>query len=159
MKRVIVGIGDCKVSNNPEEELVTYALGSCIAVIVYDKWEKIGGMLHFMLPDSSINPDQAKIKPNMYADHGIPMLFDHLYKLGAKAGRLCIKIVGGGQFHDPNQVFNIGKRNILAARKIIWQMNLMITADLTAGTDSRTVTLNMETGTSIVKVGMNTSEL
>lgn len=56
MKTVVVGVGDCRVTDEPVE-LVTYALGSCIAVVVWDPVAKVGGLLHFMLPDSSVDRD------------------------------------------------------------------------------------------------------
>ncbi|MGZ3387730.1 MAG: chemotaxis protein CheD, partial [Isosphaeraceae bacterium] len=53
MADLVVGISDLKVSNNPADSMITYALGSCIAVAVYDPVAKVGGLLHFMLPDST----------------------------------------------------------------------------------------------------------
>ena len=54
------------VSNNPTITLSTYALGSCVAVVVYDPVVKAGGMLHAMLPDSRLSPTKARDHPAMF---------------------------------------------------------------------------------------------
>jgi len=71
MADLIVGISELKVSNNPDDVLVTFALGSCIAVAVYDPLVKVGGLLHYMLPDSTLDPQKAQNQPGMFADTGI----------------------------------------------------------------------------------------
>ena len=50
---IVVGVADMKISNDPDSVLVTHSLGSCIGVAVYDRAVHAGGLLHFMLPDSS----------------------------------------------------------------------------------------------------------
>ena len=79
-----VGVSDMKVSNDPGAVLVTYSLGSCIGIAIYDSVVRVGGLLHFMLPESKLNLDKAKTTPCMFADTGIPALFKAAYKLGAK---------------------------------------------------------------------------
>ena len=54
--RLVVGIGEFAVSNEPDDVIVTHALGSCIAVCLLDPVARVGGLLHFLLPDSRINP-------------------------------------------------------------------------------------------------------
>ncbi len=71
----VVDIADWHVSNDPRITLVTYSLGSCIGVVIWDQIVKVGGMLHFMLPDSSISADKATVNPAMFADTGLPRLF------------------------------------------------------------------------------------
>ena len=58
MKQVTVGVGDLFVTRDPSVQLVTYALGTCISVTLYDPVAGVGGMLHFLLPKSSINKDR-----------------------------------------------------------------------------------------------------
>ena len=70
--KIVVGISDMKVSNKPGDVLVTYSLGSCIGVVLWDPVAKVGGLLHYMLPDSSLDKDKAQDKPFMFADSGIP---------------------------------------------------------------------------------------
>ncbi|MBI4874103.1 MAG: chemotaxis protein CheD [Acidobacteria bacterium] len=141
-----VGVGDCKVSGAAEAVLATYALGSCIAVAVHDPVAAVGGLLHFMLPESSLNPAKARENPFLFADTGIPLLFHAAYELGAEKRRLLVRCVGGAQVMDRNGLFNIGKRNYLALRKILWRAGVMIHGEEIGGTASRTVRLEVATG-------------
>jgi chemotaxis protein CheD len=148
----IIGVADMAVSNREEETLITYSLGSCIAVIIFDPVVKVGGMLHFMLPESSIDPDNGRKKPAMFADTGIPSLFKQSYQLGATKRNLIVKMAGGSQIMDENGVFNIGKRNCLMVRKIFWKNDVMIAGEHVGGNVNRTVRLEMLTGRVILKV-------
>jgi len=151
MKRII-GVADMAVSNNLQEELITYSLGSCIGVVIYDPAVKVGGMLHYMLPESSMDVEKARRTPAMFADTGIPLLFKQSYQLGALKRNLLVKVVGGAQIMDENGVFNIGKRNYLALRKLFWKNNVMVTAEHVGGNVNRTVRLEIGTGRVFLKV-------
>jgi chemotaxis protein CheD len=151
LKLLTVGVGDCKVSNAAESVLATYALGSCIAVAIHDPMAAVGGLLHFMLPESSLNPDKALQNPFMFADTGIPLLFRAAYGLGAEKRRLVVRVAGGAQVMDENGVFNIGKRNHLALRKILWKAGVMIHGEEIGGTSSRTVRLEVSTGRFLIR--------
>ncbi len=151
--RRVIGVADMALSRSPDELLITYSLGSCIAVIIFDPRAGVGGMLHYMLPESSLDPEKAKKNPCMFADTGITHLFKSSYQLGAKKENIKVKIVGGAQMLDPNGLFNIGKRNYLAMRKIFWKNNVAIAAEHVGGEVNRTVRLEMDTGRVILKVG------
>jgi len=141
------------LSNSPNDLLVTYSLGSCIAVIIYDPVAGVGGMLHYMLPESSIDPEKAKKNPCMFADTGITQLFKSSYQMGAKKENIVVKTVGGAQILDPRGLFDIGKRNYLAMRKIFWKNNVAIAAEHVGGETNRTVWLEMDSGRVILRVG------
>lgn len=142
----VVGIGDCKVSKDPNDTLVTHALGSCIGVMIYDPVVKVAGLLHYMLPESSLDLEKARLKPFMFADTGIPELFHMTYALGAVKQRLIVMAAGGAQMLDPNGTFNIGKRNQLAMRKIFWKAGVLIKKEEIGGMASRTVRMDVATG-------------
>jgi chemotaxis protein CheD len=110
-------------------------------------------MLHYMLPESSIDPEKAQKNPCMFADTGITRLFKNSYQLGARKENIVVKATGGSQMLDPNALFNIGKRNYLAMRKILWKNNVGITAEHVGGEVNRTVRLEIDTGRVILKVG------
>lgn len=150
MAQIIVGVADLKVSNSREDLLVTYALGSCLAVVVFDSRACVGGMLHFMLAESSMDPRKAELRPAMFADTGIPLLFKSCYKLGADKRRMTVKIIGGAAILDRENRFRIGHRNIAAARKIFWKNKVFIDGEDTGGNFDRTVRLDMSTGTTSV---------
>lgn len=157
---MIIGVADMAVSNRPDETLITYSLGSCVAVVIYDPVVRVGGILHYMLPESSMDPEKAKRKPAMFADTGIPMLFKASYALGAQKKNLTVKVVGGAQILDEDGVFNIGKRNYMALRKIFWRNNVLVSAEHVGGSVNRTVRLMMDTGRVILKVsGLGEIEL
>jgi chemotaxis protein CheD len=142
----VVGVGDCAVSNDPEAVLVTYALGSCIGVAVHDPVAKVAGLLHYMLPESSLNPTKALERPYMFADTGIPLLLESACRLGAAKARLKVSVVGGAQLLDSNEIFNIGKRNHLALRRIFWKSGILVHYEDVGGTSSRTIRLEVATG-------------
>ncbi len=150
--RRVVGVADMAVSNNPAENLITYSLGSCIAVVLYDATVTVGAMLHYMLPDSNLDTEKAGRVPAMFADTGIPLLFRQSYQYGATKKNLVVKVVGGAQILDENGLFNIGKRNYLALRKIFWKNNVLIKAEHVGGNVNRTVRLDMKTGQVFLKV-------
>ncbi|HRS96845.1 MAG TPA: chemotaxis protein CheD [Smithella sp.] len=151
MGDLIVGISDIKVSNNLNDTIVTYALGSCIGIAVYDPIARVGGMLHYMLPDSTLDERKAKENPAMFADTGIPLLFKTCYGLGAEKKRMIVKVAGGASILDDTNFFRIGQKNIMAMRKIFWKNNVMITAEDTGANHNRTVRLEMATGRMLVK--------
>jgi chemotaxis protein CheD len=148
VNNVVVGIGDCQISKDADSVLVTYALGSCIGVIIPDP---VSGLLHFMLPESSLDPSKAEKNPYMFADTGIPLLFRGAYQLGADKKRLVVTVAGGAQMMDTQGTFNIGKRNCLAMRKIFWKAGVMVTAEYLGGMVSRTVRLEVKSGTVMLR--------
>lgn len=144
---LVVGIGDCKVSADPAVELITYALGSCIALAIWDPVSRVGGMLHFMLPESSTDlVSSGRENPYRYADTGTPMLFRNAYQHGADKRRLVVRMAGGAAVVDSDSYFNIGKRNYAAVRKILWKAGLVVHGEDVGGTDSRTVRLEVGSG-------------
>jgi len=150
--QITVGVSDAKVSNEPSDIIVTHALGSCIGVCLYDSRTQIGGMLHYLLPNSAENPKQATQKPFMYADTGMKMLIEKMEEMGANKKRLQVKIAGGANtLLDGSQNFNIGKRNYLAIRKILWKNEMFIDGEDINGSVPRTLYLDIGTGTVIVR--------
>ena len=141
-----------KVSNDPGSVLVTYSLGSCIGVAIYDPMAAVGGLLHYMLPDSSIDESKAKKNPYMFGDTGIPLLFKESYKLGAKKNRLKIMVVGGAQILDQQGLFNIGKRNYTLLRKMFWKNNVITDFEDVGGNSNRTVKMEISSGDTLLKV-------
>lgn len=146
-----MGISDLKVSNNPDDVLITYALGSCISIAVYDPKVRIGGLLHFMLPDSTLDAGKAKEKAAMFADTGIPFLFKSCYAIGAEKKRMIVKVAGGASILDDGNYFRIGQKNITAMRKIFWHNNVLIDAEDTGRNCNRTVRLELANGRCLVK--------
>jgi chemotaxis protein CheD len=150
---MVVGISDCKVTKNPDSVLVTYALGSCIAVALYDPIAKLGGLLHYMLPESAIDANKAAQNPFMFADTGIARLLAAVTASGGVPKRMLVRLAGGAQVLDSHGVFQIGKRNCLAARRILWKAGILIAAEAVGGEVSRTIRLEVATGRMWVREG------
>lgn len=145
MKRVDVGIGEYYISQS-EEEIKTYALGSCVALVVWDATKKTGGLIHIALPDSTINLQKAQDKPGYFVDSGLPVFFSVLKDLGANRKTSWVKLIGGASILDENKTFDIGRRNILGVKKYLWKIGLILNGEDTGGTISRTVSLSVPTG-------------
>lgn len=139
-------------SNDSAGELVTYSLGSCLGVTIYDPVAKVGGLLHLMLPDSSINPGKAVSNPFMFVDTGVPQLFHTVYDLGGERSRLVVKVAGGAQFLDEKRVFNIGARNIEAFHALLARNGMKVTSADVGGRISRTVRLDLANGRVTIRV-------
>ena len=150
---VIVGISDCKVTRDAESVLVTYALGSCIAVAMHDPVTKVSGLLHYMLPESAIDAKKAEQNPFMFADTGIPRMMDVLKSAGGDGKRMVVQLTGGAQVLDSQGVFQIGKRNYLAARRILWKAGILVSAEAVGGDVSRTTRLEVSSGRLWVREG------
>jgi chemotaxis protein CheD len=143
-----VAVADMKISTCRDDVIITYALGSCLGICVYDPVAGVGGLLHVMLPLSTINPTRAVENPYTFVDTGVPRLFIESYKAGAKKERLIVKVAGGantrGSEHD--DFFEIGKRNLTVLRKLLWRNEIAMKAQEVGGSDSRTMSLNMADG-------------
>jgi len=148
----IVGISDMQISSNPKEQLITYSLGSCIGVALWDPQVKVGGLLHYMLPDSSIDKGKAQNRPFMFADTAIPRMFKEIYTHGAVKSRMQVYVVGGSQVMDRSEIFNIGKRNYMILRKMFWKNKVMVTKEDVGGSVNRTISLDVGTGKVHLKV-------
>jgi chemotaxis protein CheD len=153
LKRTItVDIADAKVSSDPEHILATYSLGSCIGVCLYSRTGHTGCMLHCLLPDSSANPQKAMENPFMYADTGMKALLEELESIGIKKNQIRVKIAGGAQtLKVTADGFEIGKRNYLAIRKILWKNGMFIDAEDVGGCSPRTLYMGIIDGSVIVK--------
>lgn len=143
--RLVVGVGDMKTGCNGDI-LVTHALGSCLGLMVYDPFAKVGGLLHAMLPLSKINPQKAAANPHMFVDTGVPKLFKTLYEVGGQKNRMLVKATGCGNPIGKNELFKIGERNFIVLKKLLWKNNVSLASRDVGGSDSRTVHFDLSTG-------------
>lgn len=148
----VVGVGDLNFAvadGSGGGRLATYALGSCLGICVHDPVARVAGMLHVMLPTSTVDSARAATTPAMFVDTGVPLLFRESYKRGAVKERLVVKVVGGARQseREEDDQFQIGKRNLLALRKLLWRNNVLVRAEEVGGARvSRTIYLDAATG-------------
>ena len=142
-----------KISGENPDMLITYALGSCLGITVYDFKLKRAGLLHTMLPDSSIDRNKAIGNPYMYVDSGMKALLDNFFRNGSVKKNLIIRVAGGSssKVKEEDDFFKIGHRNFLSLRKYLWNEGLMLKAYDVGGYGSRTVTLEVESGKMLIK--------
>jgi chemotaxis protein CheD len=155
MTLLVVDIAEMRISNNPDEILITYSLGSCIAVAMYDPVLCLGGLIHCMLPLSKVNREKAESRPFMFVDTGMQLMLGQLYELGLRKNRTVIHVAGGAQVLDSHGVFKIGERNFTVLRKILWKNGLLMHTQDVGGNKSRTVSLNINNGRFSIKSGGN----
>ena len=144
----IVGVSDMHVSDNPEDTIITYALGSCLGIAMFDPVAGVGGLLHVMLPLSKADPEKAKRKPAMYVDTGLAQLLGVCYDMGATKDNIIISVAGGASMkrNDSDDYFKIGKRNFTTLRKLLWKNGFMIEKQDVGGNNSRTMALRVSDG-------------
>ncbi len=158
-RKVIVGIAEFAVSNNPNVILTTYSLGSCIGVGLYDPLVSVGGLVHIMLPDSTISPEKAATKPGMFVDSGMPAILRAISQMRADRNRLVVSVAGGSQIMDTSGYFNIGRRNCEALANYLRQLGMRVHAEDVGGTVNRTMYLHVASGEIWMKVSGQAQEV
>jgi len=146
-----VGMADYKVGRAPAT-IISYGLGSCIGITLYDSVTKIGGLLHIMLPDST--QARSNENPAKFADTGMDIMLKDVLALGASRQRLVAKIAGGAQmfqFANATDIMRVGQRNADAVKKVLGELNIRMIAEDTGGNYGRTVQIDLETGNYKIK--------
>jgi chemotaxis protein CheD len=155
----IVGIAELAVSVDPAETLVTYSLGSCIGLSLMDPVAGVGGLLHAMMPVSSMDPGRAAGTPGMFTDTGTLALLKSVFDRGATRANLVAKVAGAANQVDQHELFRIGERNLMILRRVLWKNDILISAEDCGGAISRTLVLEMATGRTLVKSNGTLREL
>lgn len=147
----IIGISELAVSSSAEDVFITYSLGSCVGLTLYDPDRQVGGMLHAMMPVSSMDPARAERHPAMFTDTGVATLLQALFDMGASRKRLVAKVAGAAVQMDQNGLFRIGERNQMVLRRVLWKNDILLAGEDVGGGVSRTLLLEMATGRTLVK--------
>lgn len=146
----IVGIGEMIISNNIEDTIKTFALASCVGVVVYSSFRKVGGLIHIALPKSPVYEEKV-IRCCYYASTGIPQIINRMCKdYGCLKGELKISLYGGANSIRSNDIFNIGRKNIEAIKDILSKMNLKFNNIETGKNVSRTIELDIFSGQVVI---------
>lgn len=148
--QLTIGISDMKVVKSPGG-LITYALGSCIGICLYDPTHKLAGMVHIMLPKA---PGGNVEKPLKYADTGVRELIGKMVSMGGNKRAFVAKIAGGAKMFDipgDGQLGNIGNRNIEAVKEILRIEGIRLTKEEVGQNYARTLSMEAETGICKIK--------
>ena len=142
-----------KVSTQRGDLMITHALGSCLGITVHDPVACVGGLLHVMLPLSTIDLVKADRNPFMFVDTGFPRLLIECFKDGAQKQRLEVRVAGGANsnLREEDDIFQIGKRNLIILRKLLWKNGILLKSYDVGGTHSRTMSLEISSGRVTVK--------
>lgn len=146
-----VGMADLNICKSPDG-ITTLGLGSCVGVAVRDPITKIGGLLHAMLPDSTVVKNNTCVEK--FVDSGLDELVKRLVRAGAHRNRLEAKLAGGAQmfsFQRNSDLVKVGDRNAEAARKKLREMHIKLLAEDTGLNYGRTVIYYPETGIYVIK--------
>ena len=146
-----VGMADLNIAKSPDS-LTTLGLGSCIGLTLYDPVAKIGGLVHYMLPDSTKLKNNSNIAK--FGDTGIRELYKKMIEKGASPRRMVAKIAGGAKMFEVSglsSVGNVGERNAEEAKIILKELKVRLVAEDTGLNYGRTVVLNCENGEYLIK--------
>jgi chemotaxis protein CheD len=147
LNEIVIGISDQKITKIPNT-LVSYALGSCVGICLYDRLHKIAGLAHILLPKSEIS--QGKIDVYKYADTAIENMMIHMEKQGCHRSRLTAKISGGANMFATT-IIGMGDRNVKAVKEELNRLGIKIIAEDVGGNYGRTLVFNPESGELLIK--------
>lgn len=142
----VVGIAECKVCSDPSGTLLTFGLGSCVALALYDSRKKIGGLLHVLLPESKFGSSSREFNPHMFADTGFSSLLKALLTEGARREDLVAKLAGGANMLRASSLLDIGRRNSEVILHLLSENKIPVHGKSLGGTVGRSVELRLEDG-------------
>ena len=148
--KLVVGIADMKIAKGMGM-LVTYALGSCIGICLYDPAIRLAALVHIMLP---LNMETGRKSPMKYADTGICETLREMERRGASRARLAAKIAGGARMFDVGgggSLGNIGQRNIESVHMTLKREGIRLLKEDVGGTTARTLLFDAATGQCCVR--------
>ncbi len=159
MGQITVGISEMVLSGAADDVLVTYSLGSCLGLTLYDPIARVGGMIHCMMPLAKMDPAKAEKTPAMFVDSGVTAFLQALFEMGAKKNNIVAKAAGCANVLQQTDHFKLGERNFTVLRKIFWRNGILIAAQDVGGAKPRTMYLNMADGRTVIKSRGEESEL
>lgn len=156
-----VGIADMKLVKTPDH-IRTSGLGSCVGLVIYDLGQKMAGLAHVMLPESSLSK-ASNFNPAKYADTAVEELVFQLVAKGARRSVLKAKMAGGAQMFkmaSNNDMMKIGPRNVEAIRKELFRLKIRLVSEDVGGSSGRTIEFDPEKGSlSIKTVNQGTKQI
>lgn len=149
-QELLVAMGTMQVSRDPNATIITRGLGSCIGLSVYDPEARIGGLVHSMLPLSSLDDGDMTVYPCLFVDTGVAALLQAVLAEGAQRERLIICAAGAAALLSAGGPLQIGERNRLVLSKILEKNGLQLAADDLGGRAARSMYLKIADGSTVV---------
>ena len=146
-----VGMADLKLCL-PPAGITTLGLGSCVGVALRDTVNKVGGLAHVMLPDSTAIRNNSNVAK--FADTGVAELVRIMEQAGARRSRMVAKIAGGAKmfnFNSDSTMMQVGDRNVEGVKKKLKELGIRLLAEDTGLNFGRTVEFFPETGDFVIK--------
>jgi chemotaxis protein CheD len=144
-RKVLIGLGNLHCSAEAGQLLIARPLGSTAALAVYEPNTGVGGLIHWMLPDSSLVPGEGR-NPLLFADQAVPLLMAELSKLGVgRKARLRAALAGAASLPEGGE-YDVGKRNQEMAHKLIRKLRLSVVQEETGGVVVRDLGLEIGSG-------------
>ena len=149
---IVIGMGEIHISNIQSTVLSCIGLGSCVAVCLYDRQAKVGGMVHVVLPrnNGTTNDNRAK-----FADSAVPLMLEKIRKKGGETKRLIAKIAGGAHMTIApglKNTFKTGEHNIAEVIAALEREGIPLKGNDTGGNRGRTVHMYLDTGRITVRI-------
>jgi chemotaxis protein CheD len=145
-KETVVTVADW-AADQGQADLVTLGLGSCVAIMLYDKEAKAGAMAHILLPSKSLARDTSN--PAKFPETAVPLLLQRLVQLGADPRRIVAKLAGGASMFaalmTPGTI-QMGERNVVASRNALRDAAVPIAAEAVGGAQGRSVRFHLTDG-------------
>jgi len=140
------------ITTGANDVIITYSLGSCLGVTLFDPQTRVGGMVHCQLPTCSTEDKTKAINnPAMFVDTGVTLLLQKFFGAGGAKNRMIVKAAGCAAILDSNGFFRIGERNITLFRKLLWKNSIILKGSEVGGDVSRTLVLDMATGRTLIR--------
>lgn len=143
---IVVGMSELAVSADRSARIVTYALGSCIAVALYDPVARVGGMTHSMLPLSKDSAEKARATPLAFTDLAVSELLAAMFEAGARRRSIRAVLAGAASAVPGPSLYRIGERNHVVARRVLWKNEVLVAAEDCGGAEARSLFLDLMDG-------------
>lgn len=135
-----------------KDMVIVTVLGSCVSACIRDTVIGIGGMNHFMLPDSAVADKDSPVSESMrYGTYAMEVLINQLLRNGARRENLEAKIFGGGNVLKSFTTINVGDRNAIFVRKFLKDEGIRVTSEDLLDIYPRKVYYFPKTGRVLVK--------
>lgn len=153
-ENTVVGVGDMGLRKADSGRLITYALGSCVAIGLFDPQSRVAGLLHAMLPSVRYATERTRDRHWMFVDTGVPQMFRDAYEEGAEKKRLRVVVAGGAsvRLSSNNDMFQVGAKNVAMVKALLQKNAVTVAAWHTGGNHARTLAFDLASGEATIEM-------